>query len=153
MWTAVRSNFSIICKFLQGKHNNKYEVINMIKEREYLLSTTVLNQPEVFEKQQAIAMLLMRLILLNPGSDPLHPEMGVGIVNYRYAMGRLDELKKRVADQINTYLPCFPAGNVEIIINPDNTCDIIITIDNDQYRYSSAEAPIPITIDSAAEYT
>lgn len=123
----------------------------MIKEREYLLSTTVLNQPEVFEKQQAIAMLLMRLILLNPGSDPLHPDMGVGIVNYRYAMGRLDELKDRVAKQISTYLPCFPAGNVEIIINEDNTCDIVITINDDQYRYSSKEAPIPITIESAAD--
>ena len=123
----------------------------MIKEREYLLSTTVLNQPEVFEKQQAIAMLLMRLILLNPGSDPLHPDMGVGIVNYRYAMGRLDELKDRVAKQINTYLPCFPAGNVEIVINEDNTCDIVITINDDQYRYSSKEAPVPITIESAAD--
>ena len=123
----------------------------MIKEREYLLSTTVLNQPEVYEKQQAIAMLLMRLILLNPGSNPLHPEMGVGIVNYRYAMGRLDELKSRIAEQIKTYLPCFPAAKVEIVVNPDNTCDIIITIDDAQYRYSSKEAPVPITIDSAAE--
>ena len=123
----------------------------MIKEREYLLSTTALNQPEVYEKQQAIAMLLMRLILLNPGSNPLHPEMGVGIVNYRYAMGRLDELKDRVKQQIETYLPCFPAGNVEIQINPDNTCDIVITIDDNQYRYSSKEAPVPITIDSVAE--
>ena len=123
----------------------------MIKEREYLLSTTVLNQPEVYEQQQAIAMLLMRLILLNPGSDPLHPDMGVGIINYRYAMGRLDELKQRVKKQIDTYLPCFPAGNVEIVINSDKTCDIIITINDVQYKYFSNEAPIPITIDSAAE--
>ena len=61
----------------------------MIKEREYLLSVTPLKRPKVLEGEEAIAMDLLRLILLNPGSDPLHPDMGVGIINYRYAMGKL----------------------------------------------------------------
>lgn len=123
----------------------------MVKEREYLLTVNEFNQPEVLEKQTAIAMLLMRLILLNPGSDPLHPDMGVGIINYRYAMGRLDELKQRVVNQINTYLPYFPSGNVEIEIVGDHYCDILITIEDTIYRYSSQESPIPITIDSASD--
>ena len=123
----------------------------MILEREYTLSITPLNRPEVLKNQEAIAMLLLRLILLNPGSDPLHPEMGVGIINYRYAMGRLEELKKRVQDQIATYLPCFPSGNVEITITPNKLCNILITINDVVYTYDSAEAPIPITIDSAME--
>ncbi len=123
----------------------------MVKEREYLLTVNEFNQPEVLEKQTAIAMLLMRLILLNPGSDPLHPDMGVGIINYRYAMGRLDELKQRVANQVSTYLPYFPAGSVEIEIVGDHFCDILITVDDTIYRYSSQEAPIPITLDSATD--
>lgn len=123
----------------------------MVKEREYLLTVNEFNQPEVLEKQTAIAMLLMRLILLNPGSDPLHPDMGVGIINYRYAMGRLDELKQRVVNQISTYLPYFPSGNVEIEIVGDHYCDILITIEDTIYRYSSQESPIPITIDSASD--
>ena len=122
----------------------------MILEREYTLSITPLNRPEVLKNQEAIAMLLLRLILLNPGSDPLHPDMGVGIINYRYAMGKLDELKRRVEDQIHTYLPCFPAGNVEINITPTKLCNILITIDDVLYTYDSAEAPVPISIDSAA---
>jgi len=122
----------------------------MILEREYTLSITPLNRPEVLKNQEAIAMLLLRLILLNPGSDPLHPDMGVGIINYRYAMGKLDELKRRVEDQIHTYLPCFPAGSVEINITPTKLCNILITIDDVLYTYDSAEAPVPISIDSAA---
>jgi hypothetical protein len=122
----------------------------MILEREYTLSITPLNRPEVLKNQEAIAMLLLRLILLNPGSDPLHPDMGVGIINYRYAMGRLDELRQRVEDQIHTFLPCFPAGNVEINITPTKLCNILITIDDVLYTYDSAEAPVPISIDSAA---
>lgn len=123
----------------------------MILEREYTLTITPLNRPEVLKNQEAIAMLLLRLILLNPGTDPLHPLMGVGIINYRYAMGKLDELKSRVQEQINTYLPCFPAANVEIDITPSKLCNILITIDDVVYTYDSAEAPIPITIDTAAE--
>lgn len=123
----------------------------MILEREYTLSITPLNRPEVLKNQEAIAMLLLRLILLNPGSDPLHPEMGVGIINYRYAMGKLEELKRRVEDQISTYLPCFPAGNVEIDITPTKLCNILITIDDTVYTYDSNEAPIPITLEAAMD--
>ena len=123
----------------------------MIKEREYLLKVNEFNEPEVLKNEQAIAMLLMRLILLNPGSDPLHPDMGVGITNYRYAMGRIEELRDRVSQQIATYLPCYPAGKVDIEIVDDHLCDILITINNTVYRYSSAEAPVPITIDTATD--
>ena len=123
----------------------------MILEREYTLSITPLNRPEVLKNQEAIAMLLLRLILLNPGSDPLHPDMGVGIINYRYAMGRLEELRERVVQQIATFLPCFPAANVEITITPNKLCNILITIDDVVYTYDSAEAPIPISIDTAAQ--
>ena len=96
-------------------------------------------------------MLLLRLILLNPGSDPLHPDMGVGIINYRYAMGRLEELRERVVQQIATFLPCFQAANVEITITPNKLCNILITVDDVVYTYDSAEAPIPISIDTAAQ--
>lgn len=123
----------------------------MILRREYTLSITPLNRPEVLKDQEAVAMLLLRLILLNPGSDPLHPDMGVGIINYRYAMGKLEELKSRVKDQIDTYLPCFPAASVSIEITPTKLCNILITVNDVVYTYDSTQAPIPITIDAAAE--
>ena len=123
----------------------------MIKEREYLLSTDAFKTPVVLKNQQAIAMLLMRIILLDPGSDPLHPDMGVGIRQYRYAMGREEELRARIIQQIGQYLPCFPAGNVEFEITPDKLINIKITIDDTTYVYDSAEAPVPITLEDAKQ--
>lgn len=122
-----------------------------IKEREYLFSVNKFNEPEVLTKQRAIGMLLVRLILLEPGSDPLHPEMGVGIKNYRYAMGKLDELRTRVEEQINTYLPCFPAADVSIVQTPDHMCNIEIMINNVIYEYNSSEAPVKISLIDIAE--
>lgn len=120
----------------------------MIKEKEYCLSVDNFKQPRVYENQQAIAILLTRLILLEPGSDPLHPDMGVGVVNYRYGLGKLDELKNRVNDQIKVYLPCFTSPQVDITITEDKLCNIEIRIDDTLYVYDSAEAPIKITLDS-----
>ena len=121
----------------------------MIKEREYVLRTDAFKTPVVLENQQAIAILLMRLILLDPGSDPLHPDMGVGIRQYRYAMGKEEELKQRITQQIAQYLPCFPAGNVEFEVTPDKLINVKIIIDDTVYVYDSAEAPIPITLEDA----
>ena len=123
----------------------------VLKEKEYLLSIDEFKTPRSMSHQQAIASLLLRLILLNPGADPLHPEMGVGITRYRYAMGKLEELKRRVADQIQTYLPDYPAGKVDIEITEDRLCNIMIYIDDNVYVYDSTQAPVPISIDSALE--
>ena len=121
----------------------------MIKETEYCMTVDNFNKPLIYKNQQAIALLLTRLLLLDPGSDPLHPDMGVGIRSYRYAYGRLDELKQRVQQQIRTYLQCFSSANVDIKITDDNMCNIEITIDDAIYLYDSSEAPVPITLDSA----
>ncbi len=122
-----------------------------IKEKEYLFKMDSFKEPEVVEGKPAIGLLLVRLIMLDPGSDPLRPDMGVGIKNYRYAMGKLDELKERIQSQIKTYLPIFPEATVETTINSDHTCDIDITINGTVYVYNSNLAPVPITIDSAKE--
>ena len=121
----------------------------MIKEREYLCSVDNFKQPVVRKQQSAIGLLLLRLILLDPGSDPLYPEMGVGIKRYRYSMNTLEELKQRVKDQINTYLPCFKSSEVNIVLTQDHLCNIEITVNDTLYIYDSREAPIPITIDDA----
>lgn len=123
----------------------------MIKEREYLLSTDAFKTPKVLKNQEAIAMLLLRLILLDPGSDPLHPDMGVGIRQYRYAMGKEEELRERIKSQITQYLPCYPASNVEFEITDDKLINIKITINDTIYVYDSNEAPIPITLEDAKE--
>ena len=53
--------------------------------REYLLDMNNFDQPEILKDKAAIAALLTRLILLEPGTNPLFPTMGVGLVSkYRY---------------------------------------------------------------------
>lgn len=125
----------------------------MIKNREYLCSVNRINEPIVEKDQRAIALLLLRLILLDPGSDPLHPDMGVGIRKYRFTVETIDELRERVANQIDTYLPDYSASEVNIIINEDHTCNIEITVGDTIYTYDSTQAPYPITLTEFVEGT
>lgn len=117
-----------------------------IKQREYLLSVNEFKEPRKMEGRQAIGLLLVRLIMMDPGSDPLHPGMGVGIKRFRYGLNNLESFRREIEDQINTYLPCFRNATVAIIVNPDKTCNIEITIDNTVYVYDSEKAHIPITL-------
>ena len=123
----------------------------MVKEREYLMSVNKINEPIVESNQRAIALLLLRLILLDPGSDPLHPDMGVGIRKYRFSVDTLEELRSRIDDQISTYLPDFLASEINIVINSDRTCNIEITINDTIYTYDSKNAPVPITLTDMIE--
>ena len=117
-----------------------------VKQREYLFSVNKFNEPEKVEGKNAIALVLVRLIMLDPGSDPLHPTMGVGIRKYRYGLDNLDELRKTIEYQIETFLPDFQNAEVTLIRTPDHVCNIEITIDDVTYVYDSNTAPIPITL-------
>lgn len=119
----------------------------MVKEREYLFSVNLFNEPIVKSQQSAIALLLVRLILLNPGSDPIHPDMGVGIQQYRWTVGTLPELKRRVEDQIATYLPMFNSAKVDLTLTPDKLCNIEISFRDTVYIYDSHDCPVPIKIE------
>lgn len=118
-----------------------------IKEREYMVSINAFKRPEVKKEQQAICMLLLRLLLLEPGSDPLHPEMGVGITKFRFGMNTLEDLRKRISEQLNTYLPCFPSSRVRLEITDDHLLNVYITIEDVIYVYDSKETGIPITLE------
>lgn len=119
--------------------------------REYLLDTDNFNKPLVLEDKQAIAALLTRLILLEPGTNPLFPTMGVGIVSrYRYLFKDSEsQLKDDIRNQISMFLPQANCTNVELIYNNDKTVDIEITINNDIFVYKSSDM-IPITLQTIA---
>lgn len=120
----------------------------MVKKREYLLGVNSFNKPAVANGPEATCILLMELILLEPGSNPLKPLMGVGIKNYRYAHNKTDELIKRIKSQINDYLPECNSCDVEIEeITAAKVANIKITIDGITYIYDSLSAPIPITLE------
>ena len=122
-----------------------------VRQREYLFAVDKLSHPLVVEQKEAIGTLLVRLILLNPGSDPLKPEMGIGIENYRFALNRLDELRERIQNQIKTYLPDFANASVDIVeITSKKVCNIEITVDDVTYVYDSTVAPVPISLTDVA---
>ena len=117
-----------------------------IKQREYLFSVNEFNEPAVLTGKSAIGLMLVRLIMLDPGSNPLHPTMGVGIRKYRYGINNTEELRKKVQEQIETFLPCYQNATVAIIVTPDKVCNIEIAINDIVYVYDSSIAPIPITL-------
>lgn len=116
--------------------------------REYLLDYDSFNKPKILTDQKAIACLLTRLILLEPGTNPLMPEMGVGIVSkYRYLGADQEKnLTRDITNQINTFLPEATCTNVELIYNNDKSVDIEITVDGTIFVYQSSKLA-PITLD------
>lgn len=117
-----------------------------VRQREYLFSVDQFNEPAKLENKSAIGLLLVRLIMLDPGTDPLHPTMGVGIRNYRYGFNNIEKLKNTIQSQIEQFLPEFQNATVSIIVTPDKTCNIEISIGDTVYVYDSKIAPIPITL-------
>lgn len=109
-------------------------------QKEYVVSTDDFKQPKEFVGKKAVALLICRLILLEPGTDPARPTMGVGLVSrYRYMYpDKLTELKNDIIDQIRIYLPEYT--NVPITLTIENRQLIIeITVDDDVYKYVTVE--------------
>lgn len=120
-----------------------------VKAKEYFLSIDNLSKPKVVTGQEAIAYLLIRLLLLNPGSDPLHPDMGVGLEDFRFCVGREQELQERIKEQIRTYLTEFAFSEVKIVeITAEKICNIEITVGNTVYIYDSSTMPIQLSLDN-----
>ena len=121
-----------------------------VKQREYLLSVDEFSNPQIVEGKSAIALLLSRLILLEPGSDPLHPDMGVGIKKYRFDSNKdvLTEIKDNITKQLETYLPTYQGTEVQIGLTEDKKLNINITVGDTTYVYSSE---VDESIDSIAD--
>ena len=105
--------------------------------REYFIGIDEFNNPKVYTDQHDTFVILIRLILLEPGTYPNHPDMGVGLVSrYRFAMKeKLANLQTRIEEQISTYLPEFSAVNVEVSYEKEHKyTQISITIDEITYK-------------------
>ena len=110
-----------------------------VKQREYLLTIDQFNNPAIVEGKEAISILLSRILILEPGSDPLHPDMGVGIKNYRFNSKKdnFSQLEKIIKNQLDTYLPDFANSEIEMVITPDHILQVEITIGDTTYIYNS----------------
>ena len=119
----------------------------MIQNREYLFSTDSFNRPTTVEQEPAVGIRLLELLMMDPGSNPLHPAMGVGIRNYRYGINSISDLENRIRDQIRTYLPMYQVDDVTLVLTPDKILNIEIRVEGNTYRFNSSDTDNPIKLD------
>lgn len=119
--------------------------------KEYLLTTNEYKEPKVVEGSDAYGILLARLLLLQPGTNPLHPGMGVGLgPKYRFiSESDMDALQTRIQEQVNTYLPSdfTTVTRAYIELKPKSKyLQIIIIADDTKYIYDTENSDTPIEL-------
>lgn len=109
--------------------------------REYHFSVDDFNQPKKTEGKSAIGVFLIRLILMDPGTNQNRPEMGLGIVSkYRYMQeSDMDALSAELKNQINTYLAPYSTVNVSITMDTDLQLIFDISVDDYTYKYVTVQ--------------
>lgn len=91
---------------------------------EYLLSIDKFKKPvHITNKTYHAFLLIIRLILMNPGTIQSNPEMGVGLVSkFRYGFSNdISDLSNEINNQISTYLPTFSFIDVSVSIDSVNS--------------------------------
>lgn len=120
---------------------------------EYLLSTDEFSQPKELTDQTAFGVLLVRMLLLQPGTNPLHPDMGVGLVpKYRFITNEdMPELTSRIKNQIQTYFPIQYSANAQVYleIKPSKYLKITIITDGTSYVFDTEDSIAPIQLTEA----
>ena len=120
--------------------------------QEHVLSINNFNMPKVYDKSDATYMLIVRLLLLEPGKFQSHPYMGIGLKSkYRYnnQEGFLQTLQKDIKNQISMYLPQLSFTDITLTIK-DRILGIIINTNDGAYvvAYDNDKN----AIDAAATY-
>ena len=102
---------------------------------EFGFSVDDFNNPKLYKNAEAISTLLVRLLLLEPGTYQSHPKMGVGLYsNYRYSVqGNASKLRDHFQQQIEEYLPQFRGVRVEVV-EKNKTYYILAEIDSIIYN-------------------
>lgn len=119
--------------------------------KEYLLSTNEFLEPKVVEGSDAYGILLTRLLLLQPGTNPLHPGMGVGLgPKYRFiSEDDMATLQSIIQEQVNTYLPSNFMNVVKayVEIKPNSKyLQITIFADDTKYVFDTEDSSTPIEL-------
>ena len=87
---------------------------------EYLLDVDKRQQPKVFTKYEGDRINAFRLIMLEPGTFPTHPTLGVGLVS-RWRFRDVDTIKSSLASTIEAQLKDF----MPQLIDPQVTVTIV----------------------------
>lgn len=103
---------------------------------EFAFSVDDFKNPKIFKDAEAVATLLTRLLLLEPGTLQSHPEAGVGLVSkYRFSVeGVASELEADFRKQIETYLPQLQGAKIKVK-EKNKTLMITAEIDDTLYGF------------------
>ena len=103
--------------------------------KEYLLSINEFMQPKILKKDQAAYTDIIRLFLLDPGTNQTHPEMGIGIRSrYRFSdTSEISKLQQEAKTQIETYLPNLLSMDIQIKSYGTTLAIFITSKDDDVY--------------------
>ena len=88
--------------------------------KENVLSLNNFGMPKVFNENDSAYVLIIRLLLLEPGKFQSHPDMGIGIRSrYRFNNDEnfLMNLQNDIKKQIDKYLPELSATEVTLTTN------------------------------------
>lgn len=83
---------------------------------EFAFSVDDFKNPKLYKNAEAVSTLLVRLLLLEPGTIQSHPDMGVGLISkYRFSVeGEGVNLQGEYQRQIEKYLPQFQGVQVSV---------------------------------------
>lgn len=107
----------------------------LLNFKESLLKFDSFLNPYIAKDKEAIASLLIRLILLEPGTIFSEPKCGVGLIrNWRYCReDELPDLQLAIKEQVKLYLPELLFVDVVVRYNIEKEMMINIVIDKDMY--------------------
>ena len=109
-------------------------VVIKVAITEFTMSADDFQNPKVLKDAEAVATLLVRLLLLEPGTIQSHPEAGVGLMSkYRFGVeGIASELQADFQKQVETYLPQLQGAKITVK-EKDKNLMIAAEVDNTLY--------------------
>lgn len=112
------------------------------QKKEELLSLNSFDKPAELSGVKAWCDLIIRLIMMRPGTYPSLPSMGVGLDDYEYSTieSVISELTTRINDQVKTYLPDIPVDTITSTTQQWKQDTLLIFI----IQFSSEKDDLPV---------
>lgn len=104
-----------------------------------LLSINNFGKPKTVNEHAFIYTMLVRLVLLEPGTIQSHPDMGIGITSkYRYMPmdEAISSLKTELQRQISMYLPELSGVEIDISQQGQNGLSLKFNINGVLYDFN-----------------
>ena len=106
---------------------------------EYLITVDNYKKPKVIRGNKGNYYMILRLMLMEPGTNPLFPLMGLGLRSKSRFVDedQIQELKVKLDQQINMYLPDLIVNNIEMEMDDNKQLRITISSDTEEYVYNT----------------